>query len=66
VTGAAARQQGGELLAAHLGQGGAELPLHVSSSGHVLLAFDPRDLQERILAEPLARYTGTRSLTRPR
>lgn len=34
------------------------LPLHVSSSGLVLLAFGPRDLQERILAGPLARYTA--------
>ena len=34
------------------------LPPHVSSSGHVLLAFGPRDLQERVLAGPLARYTA--------
>ena len=33
------------------------LPLHASSSGLVLLAFGGRDLQERILAEPLRRYT---------
>jgi DNA-binding IclR family transcriptional regulator len=34
------------------------LPLHVSSSGLVLLAHGPRDLQERILAGPLAGYTA--------
>lgn len=34
------------------------LPLHVSSSGLVLLAHGPRDLQERILARPLASYTA--------
>jgi DNA-binding IclR family transcriptional regulator len=33
------------------------LPLHISSSGHVLLAYGPADLQERVLARPLARYT---------
>ena len=35
------------------------LPLHASSSGLVLLAFGGRDLQERILAEPLRRYTAS-------
>jgi DNA-binding IclR family transcriptional regulator len=38
------------------------LPLHASSSGLVLLAFGGRDLQERILAGPLRRYT-TSTLT---
>ncbi|WP_083511344.1 IclR family transcriptional regulator [Microbacterium sp. XT11] len=33
------------------------LPLHASSSGLVLLAFAPRDLQERVLAGPLSRIT---------
>jgi DNA-binding IclR family transcriptional regulator len=33
------------------------LPLHVSSAGLVLLAHGPRELQERILAAPLPRYT---------
>jgi len=33
------------------------LPLHVSSSGLVLLAHGPLDLRERILAGPLPRYT---------
>lgn len=33
------------------------LPLHVSSSGLVLLAHAPAEFQERILARPLARYT---------
>ena len=35
------------------------LPLHASSSGLVLLAFGGRDLQERILAGPLRRYTAS-------
>jgi DNA-binding IclR family transcriptional regulator len=35
------------------------LPLHASSSGLVLLAFGRRDLQERILAGPLRRYTAS-------
>jgi DNA-binding IclR family transcriptional regulator len=38
------------------------LPLHASSSGLVLLAFGSGDLRERILAEPLRRYTA-RTLT---
>jgi DNA-binding IclR family transcriptional regulator len=33
------------------------LPLHASSSGLVLLAFGDRDLQERVLAEPLIALT---------
>ncbi|WP_432181540.1 IclR family transcriptional regulator [Streptomyces sp. NBC_00063] len=33
------------------------LPLHASSSGLVLLAHGPAELQERVLAEPLHRYT---------
>jgi DNA-binding IclR family transcriptional regulator len=33
------------------------LPLHASSSGQVLLAHAPRDLQERMLAGPLTRLT---------
>jgi DNA-binding IclR family transcriptional regulator len=40
------------------------LPLHVSSSGHVLLAFGTRELQERVLAGPLPRYTAS-TLTSP-
>jgi DNA-binding IclR family transcriptional regulator len=40
------------------------LPLHVSSSGHVLLAFGGRDLQERILARPMIGYTAN-TLTSP-
>jgi DNA-binding IclR family transcriptional regulator len=35
------------------------LPLHASSSGLVLLAFGPRNLEKRILAEPLRRYTAS-------
>lgn len=35
----------------------ARLPLHVSSSGLVLLAHAPAELQERVLAGPLARLT---------
>jgi DNA-binding IclR family transcriptional regulator len=33
------------------------LPLHISSSGVVLLAYGPAELRERILARPLERYT---------
>jgi DNA-binding IclR family transcriptional regulator len=40
------------------------LPLHVSSSGLVLLAFGGRELQEQVLAGPLARYTA-HTLTSP-
>jgi DNA-binding IclR family transcriptional regulator len=34
------------------------LPLHASSSGVVLLAHAPREMQERVLAAPLRRYTA--------
>jgi DNA-binding IclR family transcriptional regulator len=34
------------------------LPLHASSSGVVLLASAPRELQERVLAGPLERFTA--------
>ena len=34
------------------------LPLHISSSGHVLLAHGPLELQERVLRGPLPRYTA--------
>lgn len=34
------------------------LPLHISSSGHVLLAYGPPELQERVLHRPLKRYTA--------
>lgn len=34
------------------------LPVHLSSSGVVLLAYGPADLQERVLAGPLERYTA--------
>lgn len=40
------------------------LPLHVSSSGMVLLAYGPPDLQERVLARPLERLTD-RTLRSP-
>lgn len=33
------------------------LPLHASSSGLVLMAFGPRELQDRVLAQPLERFT---------
>lgn len=36
---------------------GGRLPVHASSAGLVLLANAPRDLQERVLAAPLTRYT---------
>jgi DNA-binding IclR family transcriptional regulator len=42
------------------------LPLHVSSSGLVLLAHGPRDLQERILARPLVSYTANTICSAPR
>lgn len=35
----------------------ARLPLHASSSGLVLLAFGSPQLQERVLAQPMHRYT---------
>lgn len=38
------------------------LPLHASSSGLVLLAYAPTDLQERVLAGPLARV-GPETIT---
>lgn len=41
------------------------LALHASSSGLVLLAHGPRDLQERILAGPLPAYTPN-TITDPR
>lgn len=40
------------------------LPLHISSSGHVLLAYGPPGLRERILGQPLERYTAN-TLTSP-
>jgi DNA-binding IclR family transcriptional regulator len=33
------------------------VPLHASSLGQVLLAFGPRELQERVLAAPMIAYT---------
>ena len=41
------------------------LPLHASSSGLVLLAHAPAELQERVLAGPLRRYTAN-TITTPR
>lgn len=35
------------------------IPLHASSSGHVLLAFGPQELRDRLLARPLERYTDS-------
>ncbi|TQM01922.1 IclR family transcriptional regulator [Pseudonocardia kunmingensis] len=35
------------------------LPLHISSSGHVLLAHAPASLLERVLTRPLDRYTAS-------
>lgn len=34
------------------------LPLHISSSGHVLLAHSPPELRERIVRRPMQRYTA--------
>ncbi|MCX4647556.1 MULTISPECIES: IclR family transcriptional regulator [unclassified Streptomyces] len=39
------------------------LPLHASSSGLVLLAHGPADLRERVLSEPLHRYTSNTPTT---
>lgn len=41
------------------------LPLHASSSGHVLLAFGPPDQRERALRQPMKAYTG-HTITGPR
>lgn len=43
---------------------GGRLPLHATGVGLVLLAFAPREVQERVLAAPLRRYT-TRTVTDP-
>jgi DNA-binding IclR family transcriptional regulator len=40
------------------------LPLHATSSGLVLLAYGPPELQERVLTRPLQRFTD-RTLTTP-
>ena len=40
------------------------LPLHISSSGLVLLAYGPAELRERVLARPLERYTAA-TITSP-
>jgi DNA-binding IclR family transcriptional regulator len=40
------------------------LPLHASSSGQVLLAHAPRELQEKVLAGPLKRFTNA-TITTP-
>ena len=40
------------------------LPLHISSSGVVLLAYGPPELQERVLARPLEGRTGA-TITSP-
>jgi len=39
------------------------LPLHISSSGHVLLAYGPPELRERVLGRPLKRYTDATTTT---
>ncbi|NLU83784.1 IclR family transcriptional regulator [Rhodococcus sp. HNM0569] len=56
-------------IGAHLGGGapsriGGRMPLHATALGKVLLAFSPVDEQNRILAEPLARFTP-RTVTEP-
>lgn len=40
------------------------LPPHISSSGHVLLAYGSPELQERVLSRPLHRYTAN-TITTP-
>jgi DNA-binding IclR family transcriptional regulator len=42
----------------HFSRIAGRLPAHISSCGHVLLAFSPPDVRQRVLARPLARYTG--------
>lgn len=42
------------------------LPLHVSSSGLVLLAHSSRELQERVLASPMSGYTEATIVTADR
>jgi DNA-binding IclR family transcriptional regulator len=44
---------------------GGRLPLHATSSGLVLLAFGPVELQDRVLAGPLPAYTQ-QTITDPR
>src|SRR5205823_14099251 len=40
------------------------LPAHISSCGHVLLAYAPADVRERVLNRPMRRYT-TATITTP-
>ena len=40
------------------------LPLHISSSGHVLLAYGPPEILDRVLSRPLERYTAA-TITSP-
>lgn len=40
------------------------LPVHLSSSGHVLLAYAPAEVRERVLRRPMRRYTAA-SITTP-
>jgi DNA-binding IclR family transcriptional regulator len=40
------------------------LPLHISSSGHVLMAYGPPPLVTRVLSRPLERYTAA-TITTP-
>jgi DNA-binding IclR family transcriptional regulator len=42
------------------------LPLHISSSGLVLLAYGPQEVQERILSRPLERHTANTITDRER
>ncbi|HEY1974866.1 MAG TPA: IclR family transcriptional regulator [Pseudonocardia sp.] len=42
------------------------LPLHASSSGQVLLAHAPRELQEKVLAAPMRRFTANTITTAER
>jgi DNA-binding IclR family transcriptional regulator len=48
----------------HLGWIGRRLPLHCTAAGRPLLAFQPAPVIDRILAQPLARYTP-RTITNP-
>jgi DNA-binding IclR family transcriptional regulator len=40
------------------------LPLHISSSGHVLMTYGPPEILDRVLSRPLERYTAA-TITSP-
>lgn len=44
--------------AARMNRLGGRMPLHVTATGRVLLAYAPQAVQERVLAQPLAAFTS--------